>query len=100
METFDLLMGGVGTAIGTYFIVFLYKQSRTLVGSFFRGYYKRMILASFIFGIGFLTVFLDRFGIESETTEMIHHTILIIAGILFILSGMRFLKEAAKVIKE
>jgi len=87
-----------GVLISIGFIWLMIYSSKSLVGSFFKKYYKLMIIAAIVFGSGFLVETLGEFiGLSVDIVDTIHHIILIAAAIMFVYAGIVFPKEADEV---
>ncbi|MBI5401502.1 hypothetical protein HZB05_01595 [Candidatus Wolfebacteria bacterium] len=97
MDLFTLSFNILGALISFGFIYITIVSSRSLIGSFFKQYYRLMIVAAIFFGLGFLLeIFGGVAGLSVDTEDVIHHILLIGAGIMFVYTGIIFPKEAAK----
>ena len=85
-----------GLIAGLVFIFLNLKASRTLLGSFFKNHYRSMMLASILFSLGWVTEFLPA---DMINTDILHHILLLTAGILFVISSVYMPKEADKLMK-
>jgi len=96
----ELVINIAGLITGLTFIFLNLKASKTLIGSFFKNYYRSMMTASILFSLGWVTEFLPELNLTSlEISEVLHHSFLLVAGILFVISSLYMPKEAAKLMK-
>jgi len=96
----DLILDILGFLISIGFVWFTVRSSKSLVGSFFKKYYRLMTLAANVFGFGFLIETAGEiFRINGDLISTFHHILLIIAAIIFVYAGMVFPKEAEEVTK-
>lgn len=97
MDLLTLPFNILGILISVGFIWITISSSRSLIGSFFKQYYRLMTVAAIFFGLGFLLeVFYVVVGLSADTEDVIHHILLIGAGIMFVYAGIILPKEAAK----
>jgi len=100
MDLFHIVLASIGLLVGLFFAYLNLKASKTLLGSFFKNYYRSITLASIIFSLGWVTEFFDEFALaSSESSETWHHLFLLIAGVIFVISAFYFPKEADKLMK-
>ncbi len=97
MNLLTLLFDILGVLISVGFIYVTIVSSRSLIGSFFKQYYRLMTVAAIFFGSGFVLEILGGVvGLSADTKDIIHHILLIAAGIMFTYTGVVLPKEAAK----
>lgn len=92
----ELIINIAGLIAGLIFIFLNLKASRTLLGSFFKNYYRSMITASILFSLGWITEFLP---INFTSAESWHHIFLLTAGVLFVINSLYMPNEAGKLMK-
>lgn len=101
--TLDTLFELLIAVLGLVLVVFTIKDSRSLIGSFFKAYYRYMIGAVIALTIGFvLEPAGELLGLEEGMLDMIshiHHAALAIASILFIYASRILPKDAASYIE-
>ncbi len=91
----------LGIIAGFLFVFLTIKSQKTLLGSFFKVYYRYLVMASILFGLGWITEFFNYFGITSiGAANTMHHIFLLLSALLFIGASYYFPKEAAKLMKE
>jgi len=96
----NLIVTVLGLIAGAIFVCVNVRASKSLVGSFFKKYYRYLTTASIFFVFGWLSEFLEVFGFASaETAEFLHHVSLLIAGIIFVASSYYLPKEASEYMK-
>ena len=90
----------VGAAIGLLFILVHIKASRSLMGSFFKRYYKWMIFGACLMFLSFsVDSFGGWFGLMDDTADFIHHLLIIAFSGVFVIAARILPKEAAERIK-
>jgi len=96
INVLDLL----GTLLSIVFIVIAIRGSRSLIGSFFKHYYRYMIAAAFSIAVG---MFVEPVGDWLELPEIfvigMHDVALIVASALFIYASTILPKDAAAYMK-
>ena len=99
METTILFVfDGIGVVLSTLFVIMMIRGMRSLQGSFFKDYYRAMVVAAVALLFGFM---IDPAGIYVfHLTEFVaqqwHHIGLIVASILFVYAGYLLPKDAAQ----
>ncbi|MCL4405949.1 MAG: hypothetical protein M1471_00230 [Patescibacteria group bacterium] len=88
-----------GAVIGAVMVVFNYRQSRTLTGSFFKTYYGLTILASFLLAVGFFGEYLVVNQPEGIIDSLMH-VILLFAAAIYAIAIVVWPKEANKYLAE
>lgn len=97
MDILSVIFDVLGILISFGFIAIVVKSGKSLVGSFFKEYYRLMTVAAIVFGFGFLAETIGELGgFSVEIIDIAHHIILIAAAIIFVYAGIVFPKEAAK----
>ena len=100
MLTLEQWTSILGIIAGLFFVSLNIKSQKTLLGSFFKVYYRYLVTASILFSLGWLTEFFDYLSITSiATAEAIHHALLLLSAILFAGASYYFPKEATKLMK-
>lgn len=98
MEIMNIIFDIAGVLISIGFIWLMIHSSKSLVGSFFKKYYRLMVIAAVTFGLGFLIEATGEYmGFEIYMVDIIHHVFLIIAAVMFVYAGIVFPKEAEEV---
>jgi hypothetical protein len=87
----------LGALVGVVFIYVNAKNSRSLTGSFFKKYYKLVIVGSIFLVLGFTTdITGDWLGMSEDLIGPLHHLELLIFGIIFVYAAKVLPEEAAK----
>ena len=98
-DIFSFTVNIIGIIFGLIFVGLNIKARRSLVGSFFKNYYRWMIIGAIVFAFGFFTEFAELIGIDRSIAEGIHHLLLMIAGIIFVFTSLTLPKEASQYLK-
>jgi|GEM_PF-1364969 len=97
METnLPLISSVAGIILGLALVFLNIKTSRSLTGSFFKKYYKWMIIGSIFFTFGFATETAEVFGANDLIAEGLHNILLVLSVIIFAFSSIELPKEANK----
>jgi hypothetical protein len=96
---FSLTVNIIGIIFGLIFVGLNIKARRSLIDSFFKNYYRWMIIGAVVFTFGFFTEFAEFFGVNKGISEGFHHSLLVVAGIVFVLTSLALPKEASQYIK-
>ncbi len=91
----DIIISLLGVVIGGILLYFNRKTRMSLVGSFFKRYYDLSMVAIVLLTISFLVEFIPLLGIEKDVAEFMHHSLLIIAGIVFVFTSLALPQEAS-----
>lgn len=85
----------LGFALGVILVGINWKQSRTLMGSFFKKYYRLTILASALLAVGFLGEYfvLDQ---PEGLVDSLMHLVLLAAVVVYSYAIVIWPKEAEK----
>ena len=84
-----------GFALGIILVGINWRQSRTLMGSFFKKYYRLTILASALLAVGFLGEYfvLDQ---PEGLVDSLMHLVLLVAVVVYSYAIITWPKEAEK----
>ena len=96
---FSFVVNIIGIIFGLVFIGLNIKAGRSLVGSFFKNYYRWMVVGALIFTLGFSAEFIKFFGVTENIADGIHHLLLMIAVIIFVITSLTLPKEASQYMK-
>jgi len=96
----DSILDLIGGILGLIFFILTIKASHSLAGSFFKTYYRQMIIGSLFFAAGFFTALLELFGVSELWANNTHHLLLIITGFIFVLTAISFPKEVGRIMQE
>lgn len=83
--SFTNILDLLGVLLGVVFLFMSLRGSRSLIGSFFKNYYRFMIVGALALTFGFLIEPVgDWIGLKEETIMLIHDLSLLIASGLFV----------------
>ena len=100
MDLSHVAIATIGLLVGLFFAYLNLRAGKSLLGSFFKKYYRSITLASILFSLGWVTEFAEEFAwANGESAEAWHHFFLLIAGVIFVMSAVYFPKEAEKLMK-
>ncbi|MDD4931795.1 MAG: hypothetical protein PHG66_06665 [Candidatus Colwellbacteria bacterium] len=87
----------VGMLTAVVFILVNLKESRSLTGSFFKGYYRWIIVGAIFMFLGFTTDITGEWlGMSESVIDPLHHLELILFGVIFIYASRILPREASK----
>ncbi|MBI3638145.1 hypothetical protein HY227_00165 [Candidatus Wolfebacteria bacterium] len=94
-----LIVNLAGVIIGLAFIFLNIKFSRTLIGSMLKMYYRWLIIGAIFFTMGFGAEVLEIAEIYPDIFSFLHHTLLILSAIVFVVTSLKLPKEASNCLK-
>ena len=96
MEILENIIDGLGVILGLAFIYFTVRPRKSLIGSFFKKFYGRMMIGSIFFTLGFVTDLNVHLGLNEAIIEIIHHISLLIAALIFVIMSVSLPKEISE----
>lgn len=88
----------IGVLLSIAFIFIGIHSGKTIVGSFFKKYYRTMFVAAVLIGSGFLVEAVGDFiGFSHSLISVLHHVLLISGGTLLVYAAIILPKEAVKI---
>lgn len=98
---FDTFFDIVNLIVAIILLVITVRSSRSLMGSFFKKYYRWIVLGTTALMLGFLfEIFGDTLGWPETLIQTGHHTSLIIFEVIFVFAAGILPKEAAEYLKD
>lgn len=89
---FDVL----GVSLSLIFFILTIRGTQSLLGSFFKSYYRLLMMAAIALFVGFVIEPLgSALSIDVELVELIHHIGLIIASGIFVYASYLLPRDAA-----
>jgi Rad3-related DNA helicase len=92
----DQVIDIVGIVLGLIFLALSLRASRSLVGSAFKRYHYWMMVGATLVSLSFVANMIGEVIGQEETLETVHHIIMLISIVIFIITDLQLPKEAGR----
>jgi Rad3-related DNA helicase len=86
----------IGVVLGLLFLALSLRASRSLVGSVFKRYHYWMMIGATLVSLSFVANMIGEVLGQEEILETVHHVIMLISIVIFIITDLQLPKEATE----